>query len=72
MSTKQNGITQRNTLVKILMDNGANASIIYKCYVNKNNFITGKFSVNQWSTMAGSFSASHEAKIKSRLPNLIL
>ena len=50
------------------MDSDASASIIHESYVIKN--ILRKTSANQWSTMAGSFSTSHEIKIKVKLPEL--
>ena len=56
--------------VKILMDSGASASIIPKSYISKNNLITRKFSANKWSTMAGSFSTSCEAKITLNMTEL--
>ena len=70
VSTKQNSGRWRNTYVKILMDSGASASIIHEFYVNKNNFITGKTSANEWSTLAGSFSMSHKAEITLKMPEL--
>ena len=52
------------------MGSGASALIIHESYVNKNNFITRKISANKWSTMAGSFSTSREAKITLKMPEL--
>ena len=68
VSLKQNGVHSKNKHVKILMDSDASASIIHESYVIKN--ILRKTSANQWSTMAGSFSTSHEIKIKVKLPEL--
>ena len=70
MSTKQNGVRQRNMHVKIKMDSSASPSIIHESYVSKNNFVTRKISVNRWSTMAGSFSTSHEAEITFKISEL--
>ena len=70
MSPKQNGVRWSNTYVKILMDSGDSASIIHKSYISKNNFITKGTSTNKWSTMAGSFSMSHEAEITFKMPEL--
>ena len=64
VSPKQNRLRRRNTYVEFSMDMGSSALIIHKYFVNKNNFITRKISTNQWSTMAGSISKAHEAKIK--------
>ena len=52
------------------MDSGASASIIHESYISKNNFITRKTAANQWSTIARSFSTSHEAEITSKMPEL--
>ena len=69
ISPKQPDVRRKNTYVKILMDSGASASIIHESCVSKNNLITRKTSMNQWSTMAGSFSCStsREAKITFKL-----
>ena len=69
VSPKQNGARWRNTCVKILMDSSASASIIHKSYVSKTNYITRKTS-NKWSTISGTFSASHEAEITLKIPEL--
>ena len=70
VSPKQNGVRQKNTYAKILMNSGARALIIHKSYVNENNFITRKISANKWSTVAGSFATSREAKIKFKMSEL--
>ena len=70
VNPKQNGVRQKNTYVKILMDNVVSVSIIHESYVSKNNFITSKTSANKWSTMAGSISTSHKAEITFKMPEL--
>ena len=52
------------------MDSGANALIIHKSYVSKNNFFIWKNYAKEWFTMAVSFSTSREAKITFKTPEL--
>ena len=52
------------------MDRGTGPSIIHATYVNKNNFITRKTSVNQQFTLAESFPTPCEAEIKLKLPEV--
>ena len=70
VTPKQNGVSWRNTYVKISMDSGVSASIIHKSYVSKSAFITRRTYANKWSIMAGSISTSHEAEITLKMPKL--
>ena len=63
MSVLQNDVRSNSRYVKILMDSCVNASIIQDLFAHANIFCTRKSSTNKWSTMAGSFSTSCEAKI---------
>ena len=63
-------VHQRNRYVQILMDIDTSTLIIHKLDVNKNDFISRKTFINQWSIMAGSCSTSPEDKIELKLPEL--
>ena len=70
MSVLQNDVHSTLRYVKILMDSGESASIIYNSFVHTNKFTTSKTSVNKWSMMNGSFSTSRKAEVKIKLPEL--
>ena len=50
------------------MGSSASALIIYETYVYTDSFINQKIATNDWSTIAGAFKTSQEAKIKIKLP----
>ena len=70
MSVSQNDVCSILRYVKILMENGASASIIHDSFVLTNKFNTRKTSANKWPTMAGSFLTSCEAEVEIKFPKL--
>ena len=55
--------------IKILLDSGANASIVRKDVLHMHHKIL-KDKINKWSTMAGTFNTSFVTEIILKLPEL--
>ena len=70
MNILQNDVHRTSRYVKILMDNGASASIIHNSFVQTNKYNTRKTNKNKWFTVAGSFSMPCHAEVKIKLPKL--
>ena len=60
---------RKEKTVKILLDSGANASIVHHSYVAKNAFVKNQ-TKQEWATMAGTFKTTRVANVKLRLPEL--
>ena len=69
MSVSQNEVRSTSKYVKILMDSGANVSIIHDSFVRKNKYDTKKTSANKWTTMAGFFWRHAKMKLKFNFQN---
>ena len=64
MDITQNDVFHTPTNLKILMDSGTIASIIYDSQIVINKFNNRETSINKWPTMAWSLLKSYEAKVK--------
>ena len=70
MNVLQNDLRIASRYVKILVDNGASASIIHDSFVCMNKYNNRKTYKNDKFTMAGSFSTSYEAEVKIKSPEV--